>query len=404
MAYKQPNSRSIFWRLCLRSVQVRRPQALLAIGSLIVGAAVSSLLLNLYGGVQRKMTESFSSFGANVILAPHSVSHGSSSLPSVMPQPSYQHLGQLARLFPGLASIQVLYAVVRIGSSGDSSKGEGGQNVVAVGTDLPRLWRMYRGWRLQATPVSYRPDDCAIGRHLAYELQLHVGDELTLRELGSIAAERADHSATCTITAIVSTGAAEDNQVFVPLNSLQQLTNMRHEVSTVELRLPGNSKQIERAISRVAALFPGTDVRPVRQIVYSEAKVLGTLSRLMLALTVLILIIIALCVMATMTSIVIERRKDIALMKALGASDRVVMEFFLSEGAALGLLGGLAGFGLGAVLARDVALRLFHVALAPSGWVFPLVCLSSVALAVAATLFPVQMVRRVQPAVALKGA
>ncbi len=146
------------------------------------------------------------------------------------------------------------------------------------------------------------------------------------------------------------------------------------------------------------------DARPVRQIVYSEAKVLGTVSRLMLALTILILTIIALCVASTMTAIVLERRKDIAVMKALGASNRAVMELFVSEGVALGLIGGLAGFFLGALFAREIALRLFDVALAPSWWVFPVVCLSTIVLAVFATLFPVRVVRRIQPAVVLKGA
>jgi putative ABC transport system permease protein len=263
---------------------------------------------------------------------------------------------------------------------------------------------MNPGWRVKSPPESYGPADCAIGRHLADELQLHIGNTVALQVLNAGTPGGPARLATYRIQAIVSTGAAEDNQVFVPLPSLQQLTNVRDEVSLVELLVPGNSEQIEQALSRLAALFPKLDVRPVRQVIYSEAKVLGTLSRLMLALTILIFIIIALCVAATMTALVIERRKDIALMKALGATDRVVMEFFLSEGAALGLLGGLAGFGIGALLARNLAFRLFHVATAPSGWVFILVCFSSILLALIATLFPVQMVRRVLPAAALKGA
>jgi putative ABC transport system permease protein len=396
--------RSVFWRLCLRPLQSKRPEPLLAIGSLVVGAAVCSLLLSLYGGVKQKMTASFSSFGPNLILAPRAASRSSSSLPSVRPQPSSERLAELAKRFPGLASVPVLYAVVQLDASESHPQAERGENVVAVGADLADLWRMYPGWRLKAVDGPLGPAGCVVGERLSENMDLRPGDDLTLQTQGSGAVGRANLSATYRIQAMVSTGGAQDDQVFVPLNSLQRLTGMQDEVSTVELRFPGDAQQIERAITPIAALFPRVDVRPVRQIVYSEGRVLGTISRLMLALTALILVTIALCVTATMTSIVIERSKDIALMKALGASDRVVMQFLLSEGAALGLIGGVLGFGIGAVLARDVALRLFHVALGPSAWVFALVCFSSILLAVIATLFPAQIVRRIQPAVALKGA
>src|SRR5580658_8256091 len=63
---------SMFWRLWWRAVSVKRSQAVLALGSLMVGAAITSMLLNLYGDVRRKMTEDFRAYGANVVIAPAS--------------------------------------------------------------------------------------------------------------------------------------------------------------------------------------------------------------------------------------------------------------------------------------------------------------------------------------------
>ena len=153
----------------------------------------------------------------------------------------------------------------------------------------------------------------------------------------------------------------------------------------------------------LTSLLPGVDVRPIRQIVYSEGKALGTIRWLLLSLTALILVIIAICVMATMTAIVLERRRDIGVMKALGAGDSVVMRLFLAEGAGLGLLGGLAGYSLGVLLARDLAHRLFGVALNMSWWALPVVCGLTMFIAVIATLFPVKVVRGIQPSVVLRG-
>jgi putative ABC transport system permease protein len=90
-------------------------------------------------------------------------------------------------------------------------------------------------------------------------------------------------------------------------------------------------------------------------------------------------------------------------MKSLGANDRLLIQLFLSEGATLGLIGGLAGFGLGLLLAHEMARQLFNVSLSLTWWTFPLVCLASMMLAVGATLFPVEIVRGIQPARVLRG-
>ena len=151
------------------------------------------------------------------------------------------------------------------------------------------------------------------------------------------------------IATVLTTGASEDDQVFLPLAALQSFLGMRGKVTLVELSIPGETRDVESAVHRLAGLLPGLEVRPIRQIVYSEGKVLGTIRWLLLSLTILILVIIALCVMATMTAIVLERRKDIGVMKALGAADALLMRLFMTEGAGLGLVGGVLGYGSGRV-------------------------------------------------------
>jgi putative ABC transport system permease protein len=137
--------------------------------------------------------------------------------------------------------------------------------------------------------------------------------------------------------------------------------------------------------------------------VYSQGHVLATIRRLLISLMVLILVIIALCVTATMAAIVLERRKDIAVMKALGASNHEVIQLFVTEGASLGLIAGLAGFALGGALAAEAAERLFGVSLKLVWWTLPLVSVSTILLAMLATLFSVGIMRRIQPATTLKG-
>jgi len=426
---------------------VKRPQAALALGSLLVAASVTSLLLNLYSDVRRKMAQEFRAYGSNVVLAPASRPGGTEQPPldplsprrqgkqegsalgasPLMDQALLQPLRTFEDRRAGVAAAPVLYGIVRLEPVSRRSADPrlpDFVNVVAVGTDFAGLYKMYPTWRITGmnSQNTLDPGTCVLGAHLAANLRLKAGDGVTLEPLtesvgaplpGSPsvdgsgdrrgpAAEPLPNSS-WRVAGVLSTGASQDEQVFVPLGGLQSRLGLEGKLSLIELAVPGDTADVERAMRELAGLLPGVDVRPIRQIVYSEGKVLGTIRWLLLSLTLLILVVIAICVMATMTAIVLERRRDIGMMKALGAGDSVVMRLFLAEGAGLGLLGGLAGYALGVLLARVLAQRLFGVALTLSWWSLPVVCGLTMFIAVIATMFPVKIVRGIQPSVVLRG-
>jgi putative ABC transport system permease protein len=409
MSNGHPTSRtgpgSLFWRLWLRALTVKRLQAGLAIGALLVGAAVASMLLNLYGDVHRKMTREFRAYGADAVVAPAAAQGIAVSAGNLLDESLMQRLDRYRQHIYGFEAVPRLNAVVRLRRVPLDPRLPEFQNVVAVGSDFAALWKLTPGWKLQGpgSPTRLTSDECVVGSRAASRLRVQVGDSVELERIAAPAKETRPATNAFRVSAILSSGASEDDQVFVPLTSLQRLAGLEGKISLVELSIPGETEEIESVIQELSATLVGEEVRPIRQIVYSQGKVLQTIRGLLISLTALILVIIALCVMATMTAIVLERRKDIAVMKALGAGDRLVMRLFLAEGAGLGLVGGLAGFGLGYLIARDLGRRLFAVALDPAWWAFPVVCLLSVVLAVAATLLPVRIVRSVQPATALKG-
>jgi putative ABC transport system permease protein len=417
------------FRIWWRALAVKRPQAAVAMGSLLVGALVSSTLLNLYKDVRRKMTHEFAAYGPNVVLAQGYVASPAQLAAAVAPAYSPESPGNLmdesvlTRLEPlrrrvtGLAAAPTLYVVVRVDRVTRNAGGNAGQsadpdNAVAVGTDFAALRRLNPSWHLQGSAQGSAPAAWAIGEHLAAQLHVAVGDAVRVQTVGGsfVGAKTVQPEASAvrpyqvfSVSDVLTTGASEDDQIFLPLGALQQLAGLAGKISLVQLNIPGEPAEIEGLIRELSQLFPGVEVRPIRQIVYSEGRVLGTLRWLVASLTGLILIIIALCVTATVTAIVLERRKDIAVMKALGSSDGRVMRLFLSEVATLGLLGGLAGSIVGAFLARSLGQRLFGVTLNLSSWTLPTVGVASVLLAVLAAMLPIRVVRRIQPATMLKG-
>ena len=388
----------MFWRLWWRAITVQRPQAALAMGSLAVGAAVTAMLLNLYGDVQRKMTEEFRSYGANVIIAPAAETGRAEA--GVFPADAWQGaVDAVEREAPGARAVQVLYGVLRVSPEKNDPRLPEVENAVAVGAELGALEQMNSGWQVSGQQVvgELPEGTCAVGTHLAARLHAGVGDSIKLRPVVDAAQGNSAPTTTWRIAALLSTGASEDDQVFLPLGALQSLLGAGREISLVELAISGETRAVEQAVERLSRHLPGLAVRPIRHIVYSEGKVLGTIRWLMLSLTILILVIIALCVMATMTAIVLERRKDIGVMKALGAGDALLMRVFLTEGAALGGAGGALGFAAGTLVARGLAQRLFGVALSVNWWTLPLVCGLTIILSVIAAQLPLRIVRNVQP-------
>ena len=359
-----PNRRQFIFHIWWRSVSVKRPQAMVALLSLVVGAAVMSMLLNLYGGVRRKMTQEFRAYGANVVLAPGastSIAHSHPLLPSptgegnqgwgsAMDQSAMSLVQEFARQRRGVIALPMLYGVVHLKRIPPDPRLPDFVNVVAVGTDLAALSRMNPGWR-ESKAMDYTgapsPPLCAVGAHIASRLRVASGDRLYLEPLTPSPAGPAEAGSTCRLNSVFTTGSSEDDQVFLPLEELQKILSMSGKISLVQLRLDGETGEIERAVHELSKALPGVDVRPIRQIVYSEGRVLSVIRWFLLSVTVLILVIIVICLMATMLAIALERRKDIGVMKALGASDFHVMRLFLMEGAALGLVGGCTGFFLG---------------------------------------------------------
>jgi putative ABC transport system permease protein len=405
---EQPGKRrSLFWRLWVRSLVVRRPQAALAVISLLVGASLASMLLNLYSDVHRKMTQEFRSYGANVILSSKgAAASGQAAVGGLMDSSTFQQVESLQTKVNGLVAAPVLYLVTRISRVPQEPRLPDFENVVAEGSDFAALKALVPGWRVTAGadngPLS--PDSCAVGAHLAQRFRLKPGDSVRLTTNDGAGPAKEEAAAEIfRVARVISTGSSEDDQVFVSLAELQKLAALEGKISVIQMNIPGQTADIERGVRQMRAAFPTLDVRPIRQIVYSQGKVLHTIRGLLISLMGLILGIIALCVMATMTAIVLERRKDIAVMKALGATNQEVTRLFLMEGASLGLVAGIAGFGVGGFLAAQVGEQLFGVSLSVVWWTLPLVWGATILLAALATFFPVGIMRRIQPATALKG-
>jgi len=199
----------------------------------------------------------------------------------------------------------------------------------------------------------------------------------------------------------VHTGSSEDSRVYLSLADFIAWSGV--QPSTVEIAATGSSEEIAAVMRRLEQAIPAAEVRPVRQIMEGEARVLGKTRATLLAAAALIILTAALCVLSTLMGWVFDRRRDFAIMKALGASDRLLNGFFAAEAAALGATGALVGFVLGIGIAAWIGRVNFHAPVVPRFSVLPFVLAGSMVVTLLSAILPIALLRRVQPAVILRG-
>ncbi len=362
---------AMFLRMLMRAALVRPGRAAAALLAVVVAAAAATAMLNLYVDVQAKLRREFRSYGANiVVIAPE----GSALAPD--------SLSKVDSVLAGKGTaVPFAYAVARTKS---------GAPVVVASTDLARVKLLDRWWSVSAWPNA--AGQALVGVRAARA----VDPELRPLELFF-----AGRGLTLTPAGTLRTGAEEDSRIYLDLPEFTAWTQLRP--STIEVQATGSTADIADAVTRLSAALPGVEVRPIRQIVEGEERVLGKTRASLLAATAVIILTAALCVLATLTAWVLDRRRDFAIMKALGASERLIAGFFAAEAASIGAVGALAGFAIGIGVAAWIGHANFNAAVTPRLNVLPPVLAGSVAVALASAMFPMALLRRVQPATILRG-
>jgi putative ABC transport system permease protein len=328
-------------------------------------------MLNLYADVQAKLRKEFRSYGANVVV----MGKEGAALPAdALPKIQSALGGQ---------SIAVPFAYI-------VARTVDGQSVVVAGTDLELVRKLNSWWSVTAWPSE---NGAALVGTRAATVVSQTGKPFDLSFQG--------HTIHLTAGGILQTGAAEDSRIYLNLAEFEAWTGVRP--STIEIAVNGSTEEVNSTIQRMAQQLPTAEVRPVRQIVEAEAGVLGKTRAALLAAAALIILTAALCVLATLMGWVFDRRRDFAIMKALGASERLLNGFFATEAAALGVVGALLGFVIGIGLAAWIGRVNFHAPVVPRIRVLPVVLAGSVAVALLSAALPIGLLRRVQPAIILRG-
>jgi putative ABC transport system permease protein len=265
-----------------------------------------------------------------------------------------------------------------------------GQAIVVAGTDFERVRKLNTWWSVTNWPS--RTGEALVGtRALTVVAAKEQAFDLSFQA----------HTVHLIPAGRLQTGAAEDSRVYVSLSDFQNWNGV--QPSTIEVAATGSPEEISATLQQIAQALPNAEVKPVRQVMEAEAHVLGKTRAALLASCSLIILTAALCVLSTLMGWVLDRRRDFAIMKALGASERLLNGFFAAEAACLGVVGAIVGFAIGVGIAAWIGRVNFHAPVVPRFGVLPIVLAGSIAVALLSAALPIHLLRRVQPAMILRG-
>jgi len=398
MSASLSTNRGMFWRIVRRLLFAHRARLFTILLALVAGATITAALLNLQVDAKRRLTSEFRAFGANIVISPRDSNNNSTFLPQALLDhvPNQSPAGEVTKA-------AFLYGVLDVAGTDfieDSYKSDTSTKtkVILVGYThsfnhpervLPHALVHYEEETKFLSSVH-----CAVGEKLATTLKLNQHHTVEL----SYGATTRIYSA----IALPPTGGAEDNQVFIDLGIAQELLGKPKSLSAVQVNVPGTPEQVAAFAANLQTESADATGRPLRQFTEAQAKIYSRISGLLNFTVAIVLILTALCVMAAMANVAMERRNDVGLMKAIGGARRRVLHLFLTEAVLLGLIGGLIGAAAGIALSMFLGKVVFGLAARPRLIVYPVAVSLTIIVAILSA-YPLRHLASVRPASVFRG-
>ena len=266
------------------------------------------------------------------------------------------------------------------------------------------------------TSPPYRPG-IIIGRELGKTLHVCVGDEVTLvsplGDLGPVGVM--PRTKKFRVAGIFYSGMYEYDAtlVYTTMETAQEYFSAQNRISAIDVRVDdGERAEQLTPIVTAAVARPDVRVRDWREMnknLFSALK----LERVATFTILLIAIMVAsFCIICTLLLMVTEKGKEIAILKAIGASDGAILKTFMTEGVIIGAIGTVFGGATGLALCSGLSyfgLRLnpdiYYIDKLPiqvSGWDFLSVVTAAFIICALATIYPAYAASRLRPVEGLR--
>ena len=399
----------------------------MTIAAVAMGTAVATAVLGVELDIGDKINLELSSLGANILVTPrartavvesagvHAVPVGAddfipeAQIPKIKTIFWQLNITGFAPSLSGMARAGSFDVPVRGVWFDRSYRTPDGRSLRTGIRAVNPSWKVEGAWVVDSGGAA----QCLAGAAIAAKLHLRPGSPVEL------------FGENFRVTGILTTGGDEDDRVLMRLADLQRAIGREGQVDSLEvaaLTKPEDEfarkdparmtpKERERwdctnyvsSIARqIQGVLPMAVARPIRRVADSEGRVLSKISGLMLLIAFAALGAAALTVWSVMATTMLERRGEVAIMQATGATDRLIATLFAAEVALEGAIGGAIGVIAGLQMARWVGRSIFQTGIEIPAILPPLAMGIAVLVAIAGAVPPLRRSLALPPAIALR--
>jgi putative ABC transport system permease protein len=414
-------------RLLVGSLWLRRARVLLALLAVTLGTGVATALGTLALQVGDDLARTLREAGPNFVLRPEGAAWRAE--PGLDAPVARAGVALPESAVAALRSTFWRNNVLEAAPELEVAARARGRYVQATGTWFARdvatsagpwstgLARLRPHWSVTGAWPREGAGELVLGRELARALAAGVGDSLTLAGARVAIALR--------VSGVVRAGGLDDSRGWLPLALAQRLAGRPGELDRVSLsvlvrpaprRAPPDPARDPIGYERwmctaypdnvardLAASLPGAEVLPMTEVVAGEAGVVGRLHLLMLLLALAALTASTLGLLSTTTATVVERARELGLMRALGATSGQVATLLLAETLLVSLAGGALGWLAGTLAAALIRGEAFAAPAASQPLLLPAALVVACVVAFAGTLAPLRLALGMDPVEVLRG-
>ncbi|MFZ3100667.1 MAG: FtsX-like permease family protein [Desulfitobacteriaceae bacterium] len=375
----------MFWRILRKSLLTRKSHFAVAVIAVTMGALLVAATSTISLNIKDKISRELRAYGPNLSLLPMTQALGIEN-GAILVENSYLWQKDLISILndPELLNVSpVLEGTIKVND----------QVTGLLGMDWDVAKKIHPWWELKGGVPE--KDSVVIGQEFAKWFNLSINQRLTLHS--------GQKTFELNVAGVVQTGGDEDNQILADLATTQTILGTVGQVSRLDLSVLSTKTSVETKGAELEKKAPGSRTKVIQQVAHAEERLLEKIQALMYFVTFGVLIVSLLSIAGTMTTAVIQRRKEIGIMKAIGASNKEIAKLFFTEATVFGVLGGVLGLILGFSLAQVIGLTVFSTSMVFPPIIIPITVGCACLVTWVASSKPVIQAVSVEPAITLRG-
>ncbi|PZO99718.1 MAG: ABC transporter permease [Gardnerella vaginalis] len=410
---------AMFATMLFGAVFRRKSRALMAVVATLVGAATLFCLAAICIVVPQQMSDEMRAYGANIIVTPLAgewkngidramVLHTNDMVlaKGAMRSATYRYENVRINAAPYVLAGVDVSAVKSLNKHWNVDGAWPSSGNVMVGRDVASAMGLKIGSRIA---IAYRAGDNSSDSHsLAQKSQGNQADNQTDKSSqkklveGRVSTDIMDtHGTTFRVCGILDTGDAEDSMLYATNADLRALTGVKRGADVIAYSSSApNVDAVVRSINDMTSMR--VRAQQVTKVTAADTGIIAMLRSLFWIVSLVVLALMMVGVSTTISSIVQQRRNEIGLRKALGASAKSIGVEFTAESGLYGFIGGIAGTAVGYGFARLLASMVFARDLSVNWWLVVFSIVFSVAASCVAALPPVLRASKIDPAIVLR--